>query len=432
MGKSALVRRFLDARARDDAVVLRRPLLRARVGALQGASTASIDALAQLPRRACRRSRSQAAAAARRAPRSRACSRCCGGSRRSPAAPRRPATIARSRRSCAAAPSPRCASCCARSPIAGRSSCPSTTCSGATPTRCAARASSCAAPDAPPLLLVARAIAARTRATSALLRELPRGERVHQHQRRSARAARRRRELARRCSTRAATRARPSVARDRARGARATRFFIDELARHVEVGEGDRRGELTLDEVLRARLPACRRRRARLLEVRRRRRPSDRAPSVALRAAELRRRRRHARWRCCARATWCARAARTATWSSPTTIASARRWRRSSPPTSCARRHARLAAALEAYEAADAEALAVHFHGAGERERAADFARGAAGRASEALAFDRAARLYRLALELDRRRTDARAAAHPPRRRAGQRRPRRRGGARLS
>jgi tetratricopeptide (TPR) repeat protein len=60
----------------------------------------------------------------------------------------------------------------------------------------------------------------------------------------------------------------------------------------------------------------------------------------------------------------------------------------------------RLAIALESSPRPDAEALAVHFAAAGERIRAAEFASEAASRASEALAFDRAARLYRLAIEL--------------------------------
>jgi serine/threonine protein kinase/tetratricopeptide (TPR) repeat protein len=48
----------------------------------------------------------------------------------------------------------------------------------------------------------------------------------------------------------------------------------------------------------------------------------------------------------------------------------------------------------------DVEALAMHAHGAGDVERAAFYAAEAAGRAAEALAFDHAARLYRVALEL--------------------------------
>ena len=62
--------------------------------------------------------------------------------------------------------------------------------------------------------------------------------------------------------------------------------------------------------------------------------------------------------------------------------------------------HRRLARALMAQRAPDPEALAVHLEGAGEREEAGVFARDAAAEAAEALAFDRAVRLYRRALSL--------------------------------
>jgi len=62
--------------------------------------------------------------------------------------------------------------------------------------------------------------------------------------------------------------------------------------------------------------------------------------------------------------------------------------------------HQKLALALEVSRFADAETLALHYQGAGAPERAALYAAEAASRAAGALAFDRAGRLYQLALEL--------------------------------
>jgi hypothetical protein len=62
--------------------------------------------------------------------------------------------------------------------------------------------------------------------------------------------------------------------------------------------------------------------------------------------------------------------------------------------------HQRIGLAYEAHGEADPERLAVHFHGAGDLKRAARYSELAADRAAEAMAFDRAARLYRLALEI--------------------------------
>jgi hypothetical protein len=64
------------------------------------------------------------------------------------------------------------------------------------------------------------------------------------------------------------------------------------------------------------------------------------------------------------------------------------------------RRHAQLAAALEKFEA-DAELLADHFLAAGLHDRAAVYVERAAEKAAAALAFDRAARLYRRAVTLN-------------------------------
>ena len=65
--------------------------------------------------------------------------------------------------------------------------------------------------------------------------------------------------------------------------------------------------------------------------------------------------------------------------------------------------HAALATALEATGRATPDVLAVHFHGAGAYAKAADCAVAAADKAAEALAFMRAAELYRKAREWDPR-----------------------------
>ncbi|MEO6027640.1 MAG: AAA family ATPase [Candidatus Binatia bacterium] len=65
--------------------------------------------------------------------------------------------------------------------------------------------------------------------------------------------------------------------------------------------------------------------------------------------------------------------------------------------------HAALASALEATGRATPDVLAVHFHGAGAYAKAADCAVAAADKAAEALAFMRAAELYRKARDWDPR-----------------------------
>jgi serine/threonine protein kinase len=70
-------------------------------------------------------------------------------------------------------------------------------------------------------------------------------------------------------------------------------------------------------------------------------------------------------------------------------------------------RHRRIATALERAGGADAESLAIHWHEAGDLARAAEHSTKAAEHAAASLAFDRAARLYKLAAQL--RPADARA-----------------------
>ena len=69
-------------------------------------------------------------------------------------------------------------------------------------------------------------------------------------------------------------------------------------------------------------------------------------------------------------------------------------------PTTRQEHHRRLVSVLEASGRADPEVLAVHLVGAGDPDRAGRFYAVAAAQAADTLAFDRAAKLYRLALEL--------------------------------
>ncbi len=70
-------------------------------------------------------------------------------------------------------------------------------------------------------------------------------------------------------------------------------------------------------------------------------------------------------------------------------------------PSTRSKIHSSLALALEASDRADPETLAFHFREAGDREREARYVVAAADQAAEALAFARAARLYRNALDLE-------------------------------
>ncbi len=64
------------------------------------------------------------------------------------------------------------------------------------------------------------------------------------------------------------------------------------------------------------------------------------------------------------------------------------------------RHHLQLAIAIETSDRPDPETLTDHFRAAGDFERAAEYATAAARQAAAALAFDRASRLYRVALEI--------------------------------
>ena len=81
------------------------------------------------------------------------------------------------------------------------------------------------------------------------------------------------------------------------------------------------------------------------------------------------------------------------------TTGSARRSSRSSSPDAVRAHHRALARVLEATPGADAEAIATHLFGAGERRRAAQYAERAAEKAASQLAFDRAASLYQMTLD---------------------------------
>jgi serine/threonine protein kinase len=184
-----------------------------------------------------------------------------------------------------------------------------------------------------------------------------------------------------------------------ARESRGNPFFIDELARHLRAGAPLADGAVSLDDVIWARVSELPEEARRLLEaVAVAGRPLDRA--TARRAAAITEDDQSSL--AVLRVGRLLRGAGTESEEQieiyhdriRQTVVS----RLSAQAQELA--HRRLAFALESSVMPDPESLAIHYQAAGSRERAAIYAADAAAKATEALAFDRAARLYKLALEL--------------------------------
>ncbi len=176
-------------------------------------------------------------------------------------------------------------------------------------------------------------------------------------------------------------------------------LFIDELVRHAPPGvRRARRAPAPRGRAVGPRAPARGRLRSACsswspspVDRSRSRRWRARPMSTSPPSASTRRR--------CARPTWCAPpGTRPADLIEPyhdrvrATIESHR------TATEVRRAHERVALGLESTGRADPEALAMHWQGAGENDKAAAYATQAAERAYKALAFDRAAQLYRQTL----------------------------------
>ena len=189
-----------------------------------------------------------------------------------------------------------------------------------------------------------------------------------------------------------------------ARESRGNPFFIDELVRHARTGEvlldisGSEGAGVRLEQVIRARLQRLPEAARRLLEVIAvAGRPLDR--EVARRAAALENEEPFVgllRANHLVRGSGSGEDEKIETYHDRIreTVAAGL-----SEPA-LAEIHQKLAIALEGSRYTDAETLALHYQGAGSPERAALYAAEAAAKASAALAFDRAARLYQLSIEL--------------------------------
>jgi hypothetical protein len=181
-------------------------------------------------------------------------------------------------------------------------------------------------------------------------------------------------------------------------------LFVGELVRHVQAGLGlaDRPsagGAVTLDEVLWARVLRLPEDARRLLEV----------VAVSGRPIGQAEARRAAGLEADERAAWAAlRSGHLVRGTGPAERDEVESYHdrireavlAHLTPADVQGHHLRLARTLEAAGRVDPEALAAHFLGAGMHERAGQYVAQAAAQAAGALAFDRAAALYRLALEL--------------------------------
>ena len=176
-------------------------------------------------------------------------------------------------------------------------------------------------------------------------------------------------------------------------------FFIEELVRFSQAGSPDIASDLTFDHVIRTRVARLTEAARRLLEVV----AVSGVPidvGVAYRAADLERAGESAL--AVLRAAHLVRTRSTLGRQEIETYHDRIRDAVSAglPADSLKEFHHRLASALLATGGADPETLARHYLGAGDAQSAAEYAAAAAAKASEALAFDRAASLYRFALNL--------------------------------
>jgi hypothetical protein len=176
-------------------------------------------------------------------------------------------------------------------------------------------------------------------------------------------------------------------------------FFIEELVRFSQAGSPDIASDVTFDHVIRTRVARLTEAARRLLDVV----AVSGVPidvGVAYRAADLEREGESAL--AVLRAAHLVRTRSTLGRNEIETYHDRIRDAVSAglPEDSLKEFHHRLASALLATGGADPERLARHYLGAGDAQSAAEYAAAAAAKASEALAFDRAASLYRFALNL--------------------------------